>query len=455
MWLAHRCTTSSSSSSYAMHITDHSDISETINSCQYSDSIHPNTLLPDPALALAHHPHIPHVDDLIPLSWPENDRASALDQHSNPIPPALSDNPPPWHSQTLPWPQIHYQYPYPDENTPHPFPYLSLLSIPAHSDIHSATSYSPLSYATAASSPFSFPPSPIPLDHALPQTSDSVTHRYVHPSELSAPAASPQDWSLPNTNAITAHSPLPRTNTSATRSKPHLPAPATRSRSVHPHPTGPEALPNTGESHNPVQHRGEKRKRVPSAGARSRTQGTRARANGRTHHSAYQDQDQSDDDLDNDEDDEDEDDNDDSYSNSSYSPSSSPPPANADATPGVTGAGYTLPRSRTRRTANRPLPLPVPVPHLTKKSRGRKVPSALTHSGLTVGEGTSSASNLTHEDAASAGSNGEGDGTRQRGYICRVPGCGKCFVRGEHLKRHVRSIHTYDKRRLYFANLAS
>ena len=31
-------------------------------------------------------------------------------------------------------------------------------------------------------------------------------------------------------------------------------------------------------------------------------------------------------------------------------------------------------------------------------------------------------------------------------YMCKVPGCGKCFARGEHLKRHVRSIHTNEKR---------
>ena len=36
----------------------------------------------------------------------------------------------------------------------------------------------------------------------------------------------------------------------------------------------------------------------------------------------------------------------------------------------------------------------------------------------------------------------------QRGYMCKVPGCGKCFARGEHLKRHVRSIHTNEKREL-------
>lgn len=30
--------------------------------------------------------------------------------------------------------------------------------------------------------------------------------------------------------------------------------------------------------------------------------------------------------------------------------------------------------------------------------------------------------------------------------MCKVAGCGKCFARGEHLKRHVRSIHTHEKR---------
>lgn len=32
-------------------------------------------------------------------------------------------------------------------------------------------------------------------------------------------------------------------------------------------------------------------------------------------------------------------------------------------------------------------------------------------------------------------------------FLCKVPGCGKCFKRSEHLKRHVRSIHTNDKRK--------
>ena len=77
-------------------------------------------------------------------------------------------------------------------------------------------------------------------------------------------------------------------------------------------------------------------------------------------------------------------------------------------------------------------PLPIPVPNLTKKSRGRRVP---TMSSL--------------EDIRSAAS-----GVRKRQtarmYMCEVKGCGKCFARGEHLKRHVRSIHTYEKREFSF-----
>ena len=73
----------------------------------------------------------------------------------------------------------------------------------------------------------------------------------------------------------------------------------------------------------------------------------------------------------------------------------------------------------------RTLPIPVPVPNLTKKSRGRRVPTV----------------------------NNTGGGRSQRDgvlgariYLCDVSGCGKCFARGEHLKRHIRSIHTYEKR---------
>ena len=68
---------------------------------------------------------------------------------------------------------------------------------------------------------------------------------------------------------------------------------------------------------------------------------------------------------------------------------------------------------------------PVPVPNLTKKSRGRRVP--------------------TTGDPAAEGENEEGK--KGRVYVCKVQECGKCFSRGEHLKRHIRSIHTHEKRK--------
>ncbi|TFK42156.1 hypothetical protein BDQ12DRAFT_677722 [Crucibulum laeve] len=70
-----------------------------------------------------------------------------------------------------------------------------------------------------------------------------------------------------------------------------------------------------------------------------------------------------------------------------------------------------VPRSRAK--------LPTPVPNLTKKSRGRRVPTK------------------------EAGTDKPQEETRL--YVCTVEGCGKCFNRGEHLKRHIRSIHTYEK----------
>jgi len=99
-----------------------------------------------------------------------------------------------------------------------------------------------------------------------------------------------------------------------------------------------------------------------------------------------------------------------------------------------------MPRSRTRsrRTSSvsvssgsgsarapRPcrLSAPVPVPNLTKKSRGRRVPTGpvfMVQGGVQK---------------------------NVRMYRCTVDGCYKCFARGEHLKRHVRSIHTNEKRK--------
>jgi hypothetical protein len=57
---------------------------------------------------------------------------------------------------------------------------------------------------------------------------------------------------------------------------------------------------------------------------------------------------------------------------------------------------------------------------ITKRSRGRRVPS--------------------NPDEIANLSKGA------KVYTCKVPGCGKCFKRSEHLKRHVRSIHTDEKR---------
>jgi len=66
---------------------------------------------------------------------------------------------------------------------------------------------------------------------------------------------------------------------------------------------------------------------------------------------------------------------------------------------------------------------PVPVPNLIKKSRGRRVPTETETDEL-----------------------GGGPSSKTRMFRCDVLGCGKCFLRGEHLKRHIRSIHTHEKR---------
>ncbi|PPQ84040.1 hypothetical protein CVT24_007585 [Panaeolus cyanescens] len=86
---------------------------------------------------------------------------------------------------------------------------------------------------------------------------------------------------------------------------------------------------------------------------------------------------------------------------------------------------------RSRPPSN--VPIPVPVPNLTKKSRGRRVPTMSSIEDL-----RSAASGAGRKRQNAGGKNA-------RMYLCDVEGCGKCFARGEHLKRHVRSIHTYEK----------
>jgi hypothetical protein len=88
-----------------------------------------------------------------------------------------------------------------------------------------------------------------------------------------------------------------------------------------------------------------------------------------------------------------------------------------------------LPKARRRGR-----PIPQPVPNLTKKSRGRRVPTAAS-----LGD---------EEDAAP-----ERSPSPARTYACQVAGCGKLFHRGEHLKRHIRSIHTNEKRECAFARV--
>jgi hypothetical protein len=97
-----------------------------------------------------------------------------------------------------------------------------------------------------------------------------------------------------------------------------------------------------------------------------------------------------------------------------------------------------LPKPKVTRQPNS---IPIPVPNLTKKSRGRRVPTI---------DSLKCRKNKTNQDK------NEGECKNARNFVCDTVGCGKCFARGEHLKRHVRSIHTYEKRgshSLYFSRI--
>lgn len=82
-----------------------------------------------------------------------------------------------------------------------------------------------------------------------------------------------------------------------------------------------------------------------------------------------------------------------------------------------------------RRRATR-APAPVPIANLTKKSRGRRVPTSPIH----VQDG--------------------GISKAARPHVCPAEDCQKRFSRNEHLKRHVRSIHTEEKRKFSAAALS-
>jgi hypothetical protein len=115
-----------------------------------------------------------------------------------------------------------------------------------------------------------------------------------------------------------------------------------------------------------------------------------------------------------------------SYSHSNASVS--PPPIASDS----------IVSTRRRARSSAVVPLPVPVPNLTKKSRGRRVPTMeeLRAESATVVKNVNSRKKGVSTPSSKA----------TRTYTCDVDGCGKLFARGEHLKRHVRSIHTYEKR---------
>ena len=130
------------------------------------------------------------------------------------------------------------------------------------------------------------------------------------------------------------------------------------------------------------------------------------------------------------------------------------------------------------RRKNQPIPLPIPIPNLNKKSRGRKVPNITNNDNTVMKRKSSSSSSKVYvkqeddddDDDESGGefedrSRSSSSRSRRkkstpemsktpsgenRTFICVVPGCGKCFIRSEHLKRHVRSIHTHDKREFRF-----
>ncbi|KAF8079254.1 hypothetical protein FPV67DRAFT_1405168 [Lyophyllum atratum] len=119
-----------------------------------------------------------------------------------------------------------------------------------------------------------------------------------------------------------------------------------------------------------------------------------------------------------------------SYSHTSVSPVASEPYS-------PLSAGTNMPRRRSRPATT--LPIPVPIPNLTKKSRGRRVPTMEDFTGEDGAQTPPKPTVNRKKGAAATAAKG------MRTYTCDVDGCGKLFARGEHLKRHIRSIHTYEK----------
>ena len=78
----------------------------------------------------------------------------------------------------------------------------------------------------------------------------------------------------------------------------------------------------------------------------------------------------------------------------------------------------------------------------TKRSRGRR---PVDSNALDVCPEVDATMASTRDQLAFSGVTKTGK--PKKIFICRVPGCDKCFRRGEHPKRHIRSLHTLDKRR--------
>ncbi|GAA5976545.1 hypothetical protein JCM11641_001334 [Rhodosporidiobolus odoratus] len=76
----------------------------------------------------------------------------------------------------------------------------------------------------------------------------------------------------------------------------------------------------------------------------------------------------------------------------------------------------------------------------TKRSRGRRPPTT-PDLDLDMNEDP----NMQPTEAQLRYVGTTKTGKPKKIFLCKVPGCGKCFKRSEHLKRHVRSIHTNEK----------
>lgn len=86
----------------------------------------------------------------------------------------------------------------------------------------------------------------------------------------------------------------------------------------------------------------------------------------------------------------------------------------------------------------------------TKRSRGRR-PPCTPDLDLDPEDLEDPEFKLTPAQLAYAGVTKTGK--PKKIFVCKVPGCGKLFKRSEHLKRHVRSIHTNERRTFRFSTV--